>query len=101
MHQRGSSHHAFPTHVATLRRGRRTVLAATGLVAALALTATACDGSADSASDKPDATTSQAADAGGKVKIPADLADKLKEHDRHRPVEGRRLEELGQGQVAQ
>ncbi|GAA2767757.1 hypothetical protein GCM10010103_67990 [Streptomyces paradoxus] len=65
------------------RRGRRTVLAAAGLVTALALTATACGGSADSASDKPDATSSQAAadgSGGGKVEIPADLAGKLKEH---------------------
>ncbi|CAM5281782.1 V8-like Glu-specific endopeptidase OS=Streptomyces griseomycini OX=66895 GN=FHS37_002459 PE=4 SV=1 [Streptomyces griseomycini] len=44
---------------APLGRGRRTVLAATGLVAALALTATACGGSEeDTASDKPDATAS-------------------------------------------
>ncbi|MET8449229.1 hypothetical protein [Streptomyces sp. NPDC005209] len=63
-------------------RGRRTVLAATGLVAALALTATACDGSGDDkASDKPGATASQAdGKGGGKVQIPADIANKLKEH---------------------
>ena len=69
------------TRTPASRRGRRTVLAATGLVAALALTATACNGSEDSASDKPDATSSQAAaDGGGKAEIPADLAGKLKEH---------------------
>ncbi|MEU9354015.1 hypothetical protein AB0D65_24345 [Streptomyces griseoloalbus] len=67
---------------APLRRGRRTVLTATGLVAALALTATACGGGGkNEASDKPDATTSQAAGSdGGKVRIPSDIADKLKEH---------------------
>ncbi|MDO0911195.1 hypothetical protein QQM39_10110 [Streptomyces sp. DT2A-34] len=66
------------------RRGRRSVLAATGLVAALALTATACGGStADSASDQAEAAASQAADAAagdGKIQLPAELADKLKEH---------------------
>lgn len=64
------------------RRGRRSVLAATGLVAALALTATACGGSAqDAASDQADAAASQAADIGnGKIQIPADIADRLKEH---------------------
>ncbi|GGV85749.1 hypothetical protein GCM10010294_65490 [Streptomyces griseoloalbus] len=67
---------------APLRRGRRTVLTATGLVAALALTATACGGSEkDQASDKPDATTSGTAGSdGGTVQIPSDIADKLKEH---------------------
>ncbi|WP_369172833.1 serine protease [Streptomyces sp. R28] len=68
------------------RRGRRSVLAATGLVAALALTATACGGSTgDSASDRAETAASQAADAAdaagdGKIQIPAELADKLKEH---------------------
>ncbi|AZM64467.1 MULTISPECIES: trypsin-like serine peptidase [unclassified Streptomyces] len=64
------------------RGRRRTVLAAAGLVAALALTATACGGSEeDRASDKPDATTSQAADSdGGGVRVPSDIADRLKEH---------------------
>ncbi|ELS57005.1 putative Secreted protein [Streptomyces viridochromogenes Tue57] len=70
---------------AASRRGRRTVLAATGLVAALALTATACDGSAEeAASDRAQAAASQAADGvdsvDGKIQIPADIADKLKEH---------------------
>ncbi|MEY9994819.1 V8-like Glu-specific endopeptidase [Streptomyces sp. V4I8] len=70
------------------RRKRRSVLAATCLVAALALTATACGGSVeDSASDKAAAAASQAADLGngdgngnGKIQIPTDIADKLKEH---------------------
>ncbi|MFE5814952.1 trypsin-like serine peptidase [Streptomyces sp. NPDC056479] len=63
-------------------RRRRSVLAATGLAAALALTATACNGSTgDSASDRADAAASQAADAGdGKIQIPSEIADKLKEH---------------------
>ncbi|MFD3839834.1 trypsin-like serine peptidase [Streptomyces sp. NPDC058642] len=65
---------------ATPSRRRRSALAVTGLAAALALTATACEGS-DTASGKPGATTSQAADSGNdKVQIPADLAGKLKEH---------------------
>ncbi|MDT0398001.1 MULTISPECIES: hypothetical protein [Streptomyces] len=69
---------------APVGRGRRTVLGAVGVVASLALTATACGGSEeDKADDKPDATASQAADGdgdGGKVTIPSDIADKLKEH---------------------
>ena len=64
---------------AASRRGRRTALAATGLVAALALTATACNDSADTASAKPGATASQATGQ-DKVEIPAGIADKLKEH---------------------
>ncbi|MER6530113.1 hypothetical protein [Streptomyces sp. NPDC001508] len=65
----------------THRRGRRrTVLAATGLVAALALTATACGGSGDEkASDKPGASQAAGADD-GKAGIPADIAGRLKEH---------------------
>ncbi|MFI2436395.1 hypothetical protein [Streptomyces sp. NPDC018693] len=60
--------------------GRRsTLLAATGLVAVLALTATACGGGDDDkAADGPTATASQAAD--GKVSIPSDIADRLEEH---------------------
>ncbi|MET7851523.1 hypothetical protein ABZT48_25485 [Streptomyces avermitilis] len=58
------------------RRGRNTVLAAT--VAALALTATACNGSDDKASDKPAITTSQAAGQ-DKAGIPGDIAARLKE----------------------
>ncbi len=52
----------------------------------LALTATACGGSTeDSASDRAEAAASRAADAAdtagdGKIQIPAELADKLKEH---------------------
>ncbi|MEU5537066.1 hypothetical protein [Streptomyces sp. NPDC020362] len=61
-------------------RPRRAVLAATGLVAALALTATACNGSGDDkAGGQPGASASQA-DGGGKVHIPSDIADKLKKH---------------------
>ena len=59
-------------------RGRRTGLAAAGLVAALSLTATACNGD-DSASDKPAATATQASGQ-DKVRIPSSVADKLKEH---------------------
>ncbi|MBO1335808.1 serine protease [Streptomyces sp. VRA16 Mangrove soil] len=60
-------------------RNRRSLIAATGLAAALALTATACNGDkGDAAGDKPAATTSQGADTG--AKLPGDIADKLKEH---------------------
>ncbi|WP_018564698.1 trypsin-like serine peptidase [Streptomyces sp. PsTaAH-124] len=65
------------------RARRRTALAATGLAAALTLTATACGGSdSDAASGTPSAAASQNAGSGGdgKAKIPAGLADKLKEH---------------------
>ncbi|MFF1325859.1 trypsin-like serine peptidase [Streptomyces chartreusis] len=79
--------HSAPSSAAPYRR-RRSVIAVTGLVAALALTATACGGSADDpASDKADAAASQAAGAGdsgntgdGKIQIPSEIADKLKEH---------------------
>ncbi|WP_406196284.1 hypothetical protein OG331_15070 [Streptomyces sp. NBC_01017] len=73
--------HSTPTS-ADPRRGRRSVLAATGLVAVLALTATACDGSEEgAASDQADAAASQAAGLGdGKIQIPADIADKLEKH---------------------
>lgn len=62
---------------------RRSVLAATALVAALALTATACGGSDDdtdaNAGSSPAAGASHATDQ-GKVTIPADIADRLKKH---------------------
>ncbi|MGW0996994.1 trypsin-like serine peptidase [Streptomyces sp. NPDC002520] len=69
----------------TVRRGRgaprRTspVLATVALVSALALTATACNGDGDDNADgKPSATATAAGD--GKVQIPADIRQKLKEH---------------------
>ncbi|MEU4008144.1 trypsin-like serine peptidase [Streptomyces pseudogriseolus] len=64
------------------RRGRRTALAASALLAALALTATACGGSSENkATGRPDATASKAGDdAGGEVRLPADIAGRLKEH---------------------
>ncbi|MFJ7078788.1 trypsin-like serine peptidase [Streptomyces sp. NPDC098781] len=72
---------------ATPRSRRHSLLAATGLVAALALTATACGGSTgeSGAGDGADAAASQAAGAGadageGEIQIPAEIADKLKEH---------------------
>ncbi|GAA2883977.1 hypothetical protein [Streptomyces mexicanus] len=72
------------TSLAPRRARRRTVLAATGLVAALTLTATACDDSGtNDAKGTSGATASRAAggDKGdGTVRIPADIAHKLKEH---------------------
>ena len=67
---------------ATRRHGRRSVLAATALVAALALTATACNSGDDKASDKPGTATSTSSSGKGKdkIEIPSDIADKLKEH---------------------
>ncbi|MFJ2903624.1 trypsin-like serine peptidase [Streptomyces sp. NPDC087212] len=63
------------------RRGRRTALAAASLVAALALTATACNGSGqDSASGKPATASASSATGDGKVHVPADLANRLKDH---------------------
>ncbi|MFI6877123.1 trypsin-like serine peptidase [Streptomyces sp. NPDC050400] len=61
-------------------RGRRAVLAATGIVAVLTLTATGCNDSKDSnaSGDKPAATTSQGSDSG--AKLPGDIADQLKKH---------------------
>ncbi|MEU6550913.1 hypothetical protein ABZ915_11655 [Streptomyces sp. NPDC046915] len=68
----------------TVRRGRggprRTspVLAAVALASALALTATACNGDGDA---KADGTPTAAATSGdGKIKIPDDIKNKLKEH---------------------
>jgi len=66
-------------------RRRRTALAAAGMVAALAFTTTACEGSTDDKADaRSGAGASRAAtdDAGGggKVRIPADIAGRLKEH---------------------
>ncbi|OQR58839.1 hypothetical protein B6E66_38380 [Streptomyces maremycinicus] len=64
--------------------GRRRTLLAAGLVAALALTATACGGGSDDTGADATATASgTAAGAGsadGKVKVPADIADKLAKH---------------------
>lgn len=67
------------------RRGRRTALAAAGLVAALTLTATACGGAEqDEADAKPGGGASEAADAGGTGGggggLAAGLANRLKEH---------------------
>lgn len=66
----------------TVRRGRGTrrtsaSLAAVALVSALAMTATACNGD-DNADGK--ATASAAAAGDGKIKIPDDLRQRLKEH---------------------
>ncbi|MEU2624664.1 hypothetical protein ABZ642_42260 [Streptomyces sp. NPDC007157] len=64
----------------TLRRGAPRALAAVALASALALTATACDSSGDDNAGGP-ASASATADTGdGKIKIPDDIRNKLKEH---------------------
>ncbi|MER6115146.1 hypothetical protein [Streptomyces sp. NPDC001743] len=60
-------------------RSIRPLLTATGLVAVLALTATACGPDEDQAAAKPAATTSAGGDDSGGG-IPTDLADTLKKH---------------------
>ncbi|MER7816289.1 hypothetical protein [Streptomyces sp. NPDC096153] len=66
------------------RRGgnaaRRPVFAAGALAAALALTATACGPGGDEAAAKPSATAAADGAADGKITIPDDLKDRLKEH---------------------
>ncbi|WP_371097896.1 trypsin-like serine peptidase [Streptomyces sanglieri] len=59
-------------------RSIRPLLAATGLVAALALTATACGPSEDNATGKPAADSAGGQDAGGS--LPDGLAETLKKH---------------------
>ncbi|MEU8792090.1 hypothetical protein [Streptomyces sp. NPDC048643] len=62
-------------------RRRRTVLAATGLVAALALTATACESGDDRASGGSTVSASPGSASGDdKIKVPDDIRDKLKQH---------------------
>ncbi len=63
-------------------RGRHSVLAATGLVAALALTATACNGSSDdSGSSKSGTSQNAGSDAGSDTSdLANNLAGKLKDH---------------------
>ncbi|MGW0844411.1 trypsin-like serine peptidase [Streptomyces sp. NPDC002787] len=69
------------------RRGRSTrrrtspVLAAVGLVTILSLTATAC-GSGDTTANAEASASAQGGDSGGdgKIQIPDDIKDKLKEH---------------------
>ncbi|GGU06386.1 MULTISPECIES: trypsin-like serine peptidase [Streptomyces] len=59
-------------------RSIRPLLAAAAAVAALTLTATACGPTEENAGDKPSAPASPS--AGGKITIPDDLKDRLKEH---------------------
>jgi hypothetical protein len=63
-------------------RGRRSVLAATGIVAALALTATACNGSGDNAAgtSTPGASQNSAGSGSDSSDLADDLAGKLKDH---------------------
>ncbi|MFJ8003656.1 trypsin-like serine peptidase [Streptomyces fagopyri] len=60
------------------RRTTSPALAAVGLAAALALTATACDSGSSTASDRPSTPASLNGD--DKIKIPDDIKNKLKEH---------------------
>ncbi|GAA1532873.1 hypothetical protein GCM10009730_47720 [Streptomyces albidochromogenes] len=63
------------------RRRTSPVLAAVGLAAALALTATACGPSEDNAGGEPSAPAGQVTGGtDGKIVIPDDLKDRLKEH---------------------
>ncbi|QNP69785.1 hypothetical protein IAG44_10205 [Streptomyces roseirectus] len=68
----------------TARRGRRArrgsspALSALALVSVLALTATACDGGDDQASGSPSASAAES--DGGKVQLPSDLVDRLRQH---------------------
>ncbi|MFF8594935.1 trypsin-like serine peptidase [Streptomyces sp. NPDC015220] len=70
----------------TARRGRsarRTtspVVAAVALVSVVALTATACDSGDDEADGKPSASANAGGTGDGKIKIPDDIRNKLKEH---------------------
>ncbi|MBT2440636.1 hypothetical protein J7E93_11040 [Streptomyces sp. ISL-36] len=59
-------------------RSIRPLLAAAAAVAALTLTATACGPTEENAGDKPSAPASPS--TGGKITIPDDLKDRLKEH---------------------
>ncbi|MGW2649156.1 trypsin-like serine peptidase [Streptomyces sp. NPDC001393] len=68
----------------TVRRGRgprraSPALAAVALASALALTATACNGD-NKADDKPTASAAAVGTGDGKIQIPDDLKQKLKEH---------------------
>ena len=75
-------------------------LAALGLTAALALTATACGPGDSNADSKPTASAAAAGDA-DKLQIPDDVKTTAQEaRDRPGQVEERRVEELGQGQLA-
>ncbi|MEU0272036.1 hypothetical protein ABZ129_09305, partial [Streptomyces sp. NPDC006307] len=56
----------------------RPLLAAASVAAALALTATACGPGEDTAGGEPSASAGQTAD--GKITIPDELKDRLKEH---------------------
>lgn len=68
----------------TARRGRGTprrasrVLAAVALASALALTASACDGDGDDNAGGSPSSTARGSD--GKVRVPQDLQDKLRQH---------------------
>ncbi|MGW1885417.1 trypsin-like serine peptidase [Streptomyces sp. NPDC001970] len=60
-------------------RSIRPLLAVTGLAAVLSLSATACGPTENGAADKP-AASATAGNGSGDAALPADLADKLKEH---------------------
>ncbi|WP_171052884.1 trypsin-like serine peptidase [Streptomyces marianii] len=62
------------------KAARRPIFAAGALAAALALTATACGPGEGDAADKPSAPAAADGAADGKITIPDDLKDRLKEH---------------------
>ncbi|MER5444926.1 hypothetical protein ABT052_32865 [Streptomyces sp. NPDC002766] len=63
------------------RRGTSRVLTAVALSSALALTATACNSGGDKASGQASASATDSGSGGdGKIKIPDDIRNKLKEH---------------------
>ncbi|MFJ9113952.1 trypsin-like serine peptidase [Streptomyces sp. NPDC102394] len=63
------------------RRGTSRVLTAVAVTSALALTATACDSGGDKADGRASASATYTGSGGdGKIKIPDDLRNRLKEH---------------------
>ena len=68
-------------HGRSTRRGTSPVLAAVGLATVLSLTATACGSGDTTANADASASAQDSGSAGdGKIRIPDDLKDKLKEH---------------------
>ena len=62
------------------RRASSPVLATAAFAAVLALTATACGPTEDDANTEPSSSSSAGATSDGKISVPDDLKDRLKEH---------------------